>query len=396
MAAIALVKLIKQESHPVLSLQKNTSHIAYLAGSAVLGPLLAWVAGSAWWLAAVLFVLPVLAVLLLPGAPQDSSDAEPPGLPEPAQPPYWPEVGRLVNQVLPLWSGQVQLAAGQVEDAISKLAARFASMNDIIRQSLGDKPSGISDFAQLEQAEQKLLQTLRVLDESVTKRNQLIERITQLQGHTHKLQDMAESVSFIAGQTNLLALNAAIEAARAGEAGRGFAVVADEVRKLSMQSNDTGKSMASAVELIVGELDSAAQRAQQLGQEEKALMGEASSSVTEVIQTYQHVTRELKDSQQSLSASGSHVRDEIQDVLVNLQFQDRISQILGHVMDDMQRLESTLGSALAAPHDQPPPPPDTQGWLANLKRTYTTHEQHSLHSGGKAQGGSASEEVTFF
>jgi methyl-accepting chemotaxis protein len=125
-------------------------------------------------------------------------------------------------------------------------------------------------------------------------------------------------------------------------------------------------------------------------------MGEASSSVTDVIQTYQHVTRELKDSQQTLSASGSHVRDEIQDVLVNLQFQDRISQILGHVMDDMQRLESTLGSALAAPHDQPPPPPDTQGWLANLKRTYTTHEQHSLHSGGKAQGGSASEEVTFF
>jgi len=396
MAAIALVKLIKEESHAVLSLQKNTSHIAYLAGSAVLGPLLVWVAGSAWWLAAVLFVLPVLAVLLLPGTPQDSSDAEPPGLSEPAQPPYWPEAGRLVNQVLPLWSGQVQLAAGQVEDAISKLAARFASMNDIIRQSLGDKPSGISDFAQLEQAEQKLLQTLRVLDESVTKRNQLIERITQLQGHTHKLQDMAESVSFIAGQTNLLALNAAIEAARAGEAGRGFAVVADEVRKLSMQSNDTGKSMASAVEQIVGELESAAQRAQQLGQEEKALMGEASSSVTEVIQTYQHVTRELKDSQQTLSASGSHVRDEIQDVLVNLQFQDRISQILGHVTADMQRLETTLGSALAAPQDQPPPPPDTQGWLANLKRSYTTHEQHSLHSGGKAQGGGASEEVTFF
>ncbi|PJN86193.1 chemotaxis protein, partial [Bacillus velezensis] len=101
-----------------------------------------------------------------------------------------------------------------------------------------------------------------------------------------QLQGMAESVSYIAGQTNLLALNAAIEAARAGEAGRGFAVVADEVRKLSMQSNDTGKNISTSVAQIVAELEATAQRAQQLGQEEKSLMNDAAGSVTDVIHTY--------------------------------------------------------------------------------------------------------------
>ncbi|MBP7582083.1 MAG: hypothetical protein KA757_13840, partial [Vogesella sp.] len=309
--------------------------------------------------------------------------------------PYWEEAGKLVSQVLPLWSGQTQLASSQVEEAIANLANRFASMNALIRQSLSDGQAG-GDFGKMEKAEEKLLGILKLLDESVDKRNQLIERIGQLQAHTSQLRGMAESVSYIAGQTNLLALNAAIEAARAGEAGRGFAVVADEVRKLSMQSNDTGKSISTSVSQIVAELEATALRAQQLGEEEKLLMNDASGSVTEVIDTFQQITHELKDSQQQLAASGGQVRDEIQDVLVNLQFQDRISQILGHVMADMQRLEATLNDAVQAPGGQLPPVPDTRKWLAELKKTYTTHEQHSLHSGGKAQGGSASEEVTFF
>jgi len=379
----------------VLSPSTQRVESSYLLATAVLLPVLAWLAGSAWWLLVVLLLLPLIAALLWPGAGVQSRDSELPDATVPAPEPYWEEAGKLVSQVLPLWSGQTLLASSQVEEAIANLANRFASMNALIRQSLSDGQAG-GDFGKMEKAEEKLLGILKLLDESVGKRNQLIERIGQLQAHTSQLRGMAESVSYIAGQTNLLALNAAIEAARAGEAGRGFAVVADEVRKLSMQSNDTGKSISTSVGQIVAELEATALRAQQLGEEEKLLMNDASGSVTEVINTFQQITHELKDSQQQLAASGGQVRDEIQDVLVNLQFQDRISQILGHVMADMQRLEATLNDAVQAPGGQLPPVPDTRKWLAELKKTYTTHEQHSLHSGGKAQGGSASEEVTFF
>ncbi|OXX39536.1 methyl-accepting chemotaxis protein [Vibrio sp. V09_P4A23P171] len=82
--------------------------------------------------------------------------------------------------------------------------------------------------------------------------------ILELQDSTHKIQNFVSVVDSISEQTNLLALNAAIEAARAGEQGRGFAVVADEVRALASRSQEATHEISSLIQVLVNKAQIAA------------------------------------------------------------------------------------------------------------------------------------------
>ncbi len=100
------------------------------------------------------------------------------------------------------------------------------------------------------------------ITESVNETNEEIDKLKDI---SNNIGQIIVSINGVAEQTNLLALNAAIEAARAGEAGRGFAVVADEIRKLAEQTNkETGK-----IESLIGTIQTSVEKVKESGEEVK-------------------------------------------------------------------------------------------------------------------------------
>jgi methyl-accepting chemotaxis protein len=202
------------------------------------------------------------------------------------------------------------------------------------------------------------------------------------------LKARVADVSSVAKQTNLLALNAAIEAATAGERAQGFAVVAREVRTLSRLSGEAAKNIAQKVELAGAAMERTIASAKAYAAQDAEAIRRAEAAISSVVGRFQASTSGLDASARDLQTRGREIRSEIQLLIVDLQFQDRMSQILQQVTKDMEKLETKLKAEGATFS------PDVAAWLAEMKTTYATAEQRNNHDGGAAQ--SNSDSITFF
>lgn len=305
-------------------------------------------------------------------------------------------------EAVPIWAKQVESSRSQTEQAIVALANRFSGIYSKLEDAVQASQQAAGDLAGdtqggalvvLAQSESDLTRVIDSLKLTRLSRDEMLAQVRGLTDYTVQLRSMASEVAAIAAQTNLLALNAAIEAARAGETGRGFAVVADAVRTLSSLSSETGKKMSATVDIINSAITRLVEVADHSAENDNHSVASSEANIQQVLDRFQGITQRLSSSTELLQQESVGIRDEISEVLVALQFQDRVSQILSHVRGNMDALHQRLQECRRAPERLAGI--DAQAWLAEMELTYATEEQRQIHHGGSCHS-TQKQEITFF
>jgi methyl-accepting chemotaxis protein len=282
-------------------------------------------------------------------------------------------------EALPIWNKQIETARSQAEAAIVSLTERFAGIVERLDGALGasDRDGGAQAIStDAEDGARRLGRVLEALKAIQESRDALAQEIRSLVGYTQELQRMSSDVESIAFKTNMLALNAAIEAAHAGAAGKGFAVVAQEVRALSEAARQTGKSITDKAGLINKALGQIGATSERVASRDKAAVEESEAQVREVLERFKERASALNAVAQRASAQSAAIKDDVSEALVQLQFQDRTSQILGQVISAMDHVTTLQGSGNGASLQE-----EVGEYLERMTRAYTTEEQRRNHEG---------------
>ncbi|WP_193725915.1 methyl-accepting chemotaxis protein [Xanthomonas arboricola] len=275
------------------------------------------------------------------------------------------EQDQLLNELRTFVSNEVDGSRSEVErarelirQAVSGLGGSFEAMNRKSRQQsqalarivdrAGDDGSAGVDVARFAQhASSRMEQLVEALEQVSGQSTNTVHHIDEMAQHLDGIFALLEDVKSIADQTNLLALNAAIEAARAGEAGRGFAVVADEVRNLSERSTTFNEQIRKLAHSSKESIAKVRETVSQLASRHMDRSREARHESAAMLENVAQINASLGDGMREISECARSIDGSVAEAVRALQFEDIATQTLSGIHTHLDRLTAINREAVA-------------------------------------------------
>ena len=237
------------------------------------------------------------------------------------------QVGSVVSSASTELSAQIEQSDRGAAESAQRLSEAATAMNEMnatvqeVAKNAGSASAASAETREKAEAGAQVVEkAVRSIDQVHQMSLELKDDMTQLNEHAQDITRIMGVISDIADQTNLLALNAAIEAARAGEAGRGFAVVADEVRKLAEKTmastNDVGNAIKAIQESTAKSMTGVDNAVERIG-EANELASRSGQALEEIVATVE-VTADQVNAIATASEEQSAASEEINQSIVQV------------------------------------------------------------------------------
>jgi methyl-accepting chemotaxis protein len=257
--------------------------------------------------------------------------------------------------------GRTAEAAQTQDEASEDAVARMRAMNDTLESLAGRAKQTTEDTRatrrEAENGSRVVNETLDCINKVADYAERTEKGMQALGTQTEGITNVVELIKDIADQTNLLALNAAIEAARAGEAGRGFAVVADEVRKLAektmVATSDVNQSI-SALQTEVAQNIALTKETLQLTRAATELAGKSGQSLTRIVDIAEHAVGEVLSISDATTAEArtsnvmasamNEINDMARQAVSNMSESEAFVAELTELSKDLRNLVESMGT----------------------------------------------------